>query len=268
MVCILIVIWDIIEIALSGDKPAEDRRKSPLVAMAFLVTACLVLLCVVTMLMRFEDLDEVQRLETEVKELTKQNQVVEKQRQEMGEYWNNAQQLTEVWLYRTVPRLDLYKEIHSHIEDSRSDTLLSAMRDANQCLELLESNLPALQVWRNDGSLSQEQKKRFGMALNTLCQEPELVQMLDRLHHVADSPIKQLGDGDAPKSKAPGNATNSFASSAGSFKPPSSFTSNAAELTGSFMAAGSSAMAAGSSAMAKKLQAGTSALTRAVSPRK
>ena len=51
-------------------------------------------------------------------------------------------------------------------------TALDIVRDANQCLELLEDKLPALEVWRNDGSLRLEAKKHFGKKLNHLCQEP------------------------------------------------------------------------------------------------
>lgn len=69
-----------------------------------------------------------------MKELARQNEQVEKQREKMTEFWSNAQQLTELWLYRTVPRLDLYKEVHNQLEDSRED-LLTQMAGANQQLE-------------------------------------------------------------------------------------------------------------------------------------
>merc|ERR1719476_471979 len=96
-----------------------------------LLAACISEVCLLVVLYRFEDLDTIQQLEREVKELAKQNQHVEQQREKMREFWNNAQQLTELWLYRTVPRLDLYKEIHSQLEDSSSEDLLAHISQAN-----------------------------------------------------------------------------------------------------------------------------------------
>ncbi|CAK9079005.1 unnamed protein product [Durusdinium trenchii] len=92
-------------------------------------------ICLIVMLMRFEELDIIQQLEREVKELARQNEQVEKQREKMTEFWSNAQQLTELWLYRTVPRLDLYKEVHNQLEDCSKEDLLTHMAGANQQLE-------------------------------------------------------------------------------------------------------------------------------------
>ena len=41
------------------------------------------------MLMRFEELDIIQQLEREVKELARQNEQVEKQREKMTEFWRH-----------------------------------------------------------------------------------------------------------------------------------------------------------------------------------
>merc|ERR550525_2170724 len=108
-------------------------------------------ICLLVMLYRFEEIDIIQQLEREVKELAKQNKQVEQQREKMREFWSNTQQLTELWLYRTVPRLDLYKELHSQLEDENEEDLLTNMTGANNALEMLENNLGALEAWRNDG---------------------------------------------------------------------------------------------------------------------
>merc|ERR1719401_2008374 len=109
--------------------------------------------CLFVMLCRFEEIDTIQQLEREVKELAKQNEHIEKQRERMREFWSNAQQLTELWLYRTVPRLDLYKELHSQLEDAEPQDLLMNISSANQQLEELDHNLGPLEDWRNDGHL-------------------------------------------------------------------------------------------------------------------
>merc|ERR1719422_2115859 len=108
------------------------------------------LACNVVVLINFENIDVVQKLEREVKELEEQNQQVGEQREKMKEFWGNTQNLTELWLYRTVPRLDLYKELHSQLEDENEEDLLTNITGANNALEALETNLGALECWRND----------------------------------------------------------------------------------------------------------------------
>jgi len=143
-------------------------------------------LCVTVVLMNFEDIDTVQKLEREVQELKEQNEVVGKQRENMKEFWSNAQNLTELWLYRTVPRLDLYKELHSQLEDENEEDLLTHISGANDALEDLEKRLGALEAWRNDGDLKTEDKKLFGKTVNELCQ---IGQFGDMLTHLQDDII-------------------------------------------------------------------------------
>lgn len=147
--------------------------------------------CLVTMLLKFEELDMVQQLEREVKELARQNEQVERQRERMRDFWGSAQQLTELWLYRTVPRLDLYKEVHSLLEDTEED-LLMKISSANQQLEELDSSLGALQAWRSDGTVSIDEKKSFGKAINALCQEQEFDTLLVKLEEVTSNGMKSL----------------------------------------------------------------------------
>merc|ERR550525_2080777 len=123
-------------------------------------------ICLLVMLYRFEEIDIIQQLEREVKELAKQNRQVEQQREKMHEFWSNTQQLTELWLYRTVPRLDLYKELHSQLEDQSSDDLLTSISSTNRMLEELDHRIGALEAWRNDGALKSDDKKQFGKAIN------------------------------------------------------------------------------------------------------
>merc|ERR1719343_1802698 len=120
----------------------------------FGIAATLVALaCNVVVLINFEDIDVVQKLEREVQELQEQNQQVGEQREKMKEFWSSAQNLTELWLYRTVPRLDLYKELHSQLEDEPEEDLLTHISGANNALQDLEDKLGELEYWRNDGQL-------------------------------------------------------------------------------------------------------------------
>lgn len=148
-------------------------------------------ICLMTMLLKFEEIDLIQQLEREVKLLAKQNEQVAQQRQKMREFWSNAQQLTELWLYRTVPRLDLFKEVHSLLEDTEDD-LLMKISSANQQLEDLEKHLCPLRAWRGDGPLGIDDKKYFGKMINELCQQQELDGILVKLEDVSRSGMKCL----------------------------------------------------------------------------
>jgi hypothetical protein len=149
------------------------------VGMAFVTQFCLIV-----MLIRFEQVDVLQQLEREVKTLAKQNEAVEGQSVRMREFWSNCQQLTELWLYRTVPRLDLYKEIHSQLEDAPAEDLLVNIQGANDQLQTLEKSLGPLEDWRKDGGLNTDSKKEFGRKINQLCQESDFPTVLNSLEEI------------------------------------------------------------------------------------
>lgn len=132
-------------------------------------------------LMRFEDIDVIHQLEREVQRLARNTALIEKQRQEMRDFWVEAQQLTELWLYRTVPRLDLCKELHSQLEDAPSEILLTHMATSNVLLEELTERLGALEHWRGGGELTLDVKKKFGKDIHQICQEQDFDTILTQL---------------------------------------------------------------------------------------
>jgi len=170
------------------EPPDKSVRLKNYILMFMIVVAQL---CLLTMILKFEEIDVVQQLEREVAVLAQQNEQVATQREKMREFWTKAQQLTELWLYRTVPRLDLYKEVHCLLEDA-DDDLLPKLSGCNEQLEGLESHLCALQAWRGDGDLKIEDKKCFGKIVNDLCQEQELDSLLVRLEEVSASGMRCL----------------------------------------------------------------------------
>jgi len=157
--------------------------------------------CLIVMLIRFEQVDVLQQLEREVKTLAKQNEAFEAQSARMKEFWSNCQQLTELWLYRTVPRLDLYKEIHSQLEDAPAEDLLVNIQGANDQLQTLEKSLGPLEDWRKDGHLKTDSKKDFGRKINQLCQEQDFSTVLSSLQDITanDTGLR------APRAIAPGD---------------------------------------------------------------
>merc|ERR1711879_633279 len=70
----------------------------------FLVESSILLL-----LARFEEVDAIQTLEREVRQLKDQTDKVQQQSEQMKKFWEEVQHITDIWLFRTVPRLDLHK---------------------------------------------------------------------------------------------------------------------------------------------------------------
>lgn len=194
-----------------SDDASEDlKSKTPTVALGFTLTFLEVVaaeICLLVCLARFEDIDVVQQLEREVKELVEQNKHVENQREKMREFWTSAQNLTELWLYRTVPRLDMLKEMHSQLEEASQTDLLMHISGANQCVEDLEAKLGDIQAWRNDDGLKTEakikteHKKEFSKAINNLCQVSDFKEMLNKLTDVTENHMSNLH----PLALPPGN---------------------------------------------------------------
>lgn len=146
------------------------------------VLVIIIQMVLVVVLIFFEDLDIVIRLEAEVRALQDQNEQLQRQREKMKEFWTNAQNLTEMWLYRTVPRLDLYQEVHKQLEDEEDDkNLLHNITGFNQALEHLESKLGAIEAWRGDGELKTSDKKLFGNELSKLVQITDSTEMIQSI---------------------------------------------------------------------------------------
>merc|ERR1711904_745201 len=95
--------------------------------------------CLVVLLIRFEQIDVIQRLEREVNELAAESDRIVERKEEMVKFWNSMQQLTDIWVHRTVPRLDLLKEVQGHLEDAPPEDVLALMAGANTRLEDLEN---------------------------------------------------------------------------------------------------------------------------------
>jgi len=149
-------------------------------------------ICIIILLTRFEEIDVIQQLEREVVQLKEAEKSVQVQREKMNDFWSQAQHLTELWLYRTVPRLDLYKEVHSHLEDAPYEAINPWMEKANKELEDIEKHLGPLEDWRNEGNLGLEQKKAFGKTINQLCQEQEFDEIAKRLEALNGGGLKCL----------------------------------------------------------------------------
>lgn len=160
----------------------KDKEKESRLNIVVVAEVALNIFCILVLLLRFEDIDVIQQLEREIRILKKNAEEVQEQHEKMNDFWGNAMELTELWLYRTVPRLDVYKEVHQHIEDfSNPAQLCNYMANANQSLQDLEQNLGDLGDWRQKGNFCIEDKKKFMNAMTTVTRTKDPQQQIEVL---------------------------------------------------------------------------------------
>merc|ERR1711920_1136274 len=117
-------------------------------------------------LTKFESIDELMRLEAEVKDLKARTQALNEKQSRMNAFWADVQNLADLWLHRTVPRLEVIKEAHNHLEYAKPEQLLDLMRKTNQALHQLENSVGPRQLWLKNGGIADDDKKRFGEVIH------------------------------------------------------------------------------------------------------
>lgn len=130
--------------------------------------------CLLCILVRFEAVDIIQRFAREHRKLQREKEAVKNKQEEMKEFWNTAQQVTDLWLYRSVPCLDLLHEIQTHIQDMSKREAIEALTSVNARLAELDAKLGPLKDWFQDGDLPDTAKKKFGAALGDVVGEEHL----------------------------------------------------------------------------------------------
>jgi len=190
LISAFVAAWGILalEFALRTKPKDEDKEKAASnLNITVVAEVALNIFCIFVLLLRFEDIDVIQQLEREVRILKRNADEVKEQHDHMNDFWGNAMELTELWLYRTVPRLDVYKEVHQHIEDfSNPNQLCNYMANANASLQDLEQNLGDLGDWRQKGNFAIEDKKKFMNAMNNVTRTKDPQQQMDALSKAVD----------------------------------------------------------------------------------
>jgi hypothetical protein len=157
----------------------------------------LFIFCLIVVLLRFEQIDIIQRLEREVEELAQDQKRITERKEQMVTFWNSMQQLTDLWVHRTVPRLDLLAEVQGHLQDAPPEDVLALMAGANARLEELENSLPELSLWRHSDNatateLTEESKKAFASRIEGLCQEEKLPKILHGINKVIEDQVLRI----------------------------------------------------------------------------
>merc|ERR1719330_134098 len=136
----------------------------------------------IMVLIKFESIDEVMRLEAEVKDLKARAKALEEKQQRMNTFWVEVQNLADLWLHRTVPRLEVIKEAHNHLEYAKPAEILTLMRNTNQALQQLENSVGPRKLWLKNGGISDDDKKRFGETIHGLANNTDLPAVIQGLN--------------------------------------------------------------------------------------
>jgi len=140
------------------------------------VVVCM--LCIAFVLYEFINIDLVQQLEGHVRHLKQQQLAIEERHRNVVEFYEAIQHLIDLWLHRTVPRLELMKHFHEGLKDAPSEEIVAVVSDMTANVHLLDQKLPALALWSTEEQLSAEVKKCIGDAMMELTKKNDVSETL------------------------------------------------------------------------------------------
>jgi len=147
--------------------------------------------CLTVILANFERIDGLMQLCADVQRLADQKQQVSEMKEEMSSFWNTVQGQVDLWLYRTAPRLELMKEVHVMVEDSKPDHVAQMLDMTNARLQKLEQNIGDVASWK-DGSASDESKRNVGESIRSASRgAPNLKDLLSQVDRALVDSIPQ-----------------------------------------------------------------------------
>jgi len=165
------------------------------------VMVCLV--CIVFVLHQFLDMDIIQQLEGQLRELQSKKKQVDEKRERLVGFFEAVQQLADLWTHRTVTRLELLKHLQEKLRDAPAGDHALLMGAINEKVDTLESSIPALEQWANKELITSEKKKLFGAAMADLYKDRgDLQATLDVMNEASGRIKATLADRPATQALA------------------------------------------------------------------
>jgi len=175
------------------------------------------LLCVVSTLACFEQIDEIAQLQRRIHGYRQRSERVKEQHRKANENWAKVQQLHDLWNYRTQPFLIIMGKIHRALDnqdreyaralelarrnagavtDVTPEQRLDWIKLANESLECLDRKLGPVKDWTKDGQapLDKEWKETIGRQLRE-AERQEDVDKLVQVLPLLTSDLRSLQDG-------------------------------------------------------------------------
>jgi len=179
------------------------------------------LICVVSTLACFEQIDEIAQLQRRIHGYRQRSERVKEQHRKANENWTKVQQLHDLWNYRTQPFLIIMGKIHRALDnqdreyaralelarrndgavtDITPEQRLDWIKLANESLDCLDRKLGPIKDWTKDGQapLDKEWKETIGRQLRD-AERQEDVDKLVQVLPLLTSDLRSLQD--APPSR-------------------------------------------------------------------
>lgn len=122
-------------------------------------------LCLLNALSKFAGMDKLAKLEHELKDLGLEVEAAKRRYNKMQEFHRRMQLLTNLWIFRTVPCLDLMTELHEALHDVSGEDSLLHIANANRIMGVVARGLGPLSLWYGDTALGEEKLKLIGERL-------------------------------------------------------------------------------------------------------
>eukprot|EP00435_Cladocopium_sp_Y103_P017692 s1546_g4.t1 len=118
------------------------------------------LICIAFVLHDFLDIDAIQRMEIQIKEMQATVAAVEERRQQMVDFFGRVHRLADFWLHRTLPRLELMKLCGDALEDAEEPEMEPLLVEIVTKVRKLEDSLLPISLWQKEGLKEADKKKR------------------------------------------------------------------------------------------------------------
>mmetsp|Transcript_109509 Transcript_109509/g.173005 ORF Transcript_109509/g.173005 Transcript_109509/m.173005 type:complete len:227 (+) Transcript_109509:3-683(+) len=156
------------------------------------VLLCVFLITITLTLIRFQDIDIVQRLAQEERNIQKETEEVQNRRQNMERYWASVKKQVDLWQHRTVPGLLLFRAFLDKLLRMDEDVVLDFMVNGNCALEQLNDSLGPLEKWFSDGEIPSTQKEQYLAAVRQTWREISKAKQDEKSGEIANQVIDSL----------------------------------------------------------------------------
>jgi hypothetical protein len=121
--------------------------------------------CLLNALANFAGVDRLAKLEQELKGLGLEVEAARRRYGKMQEFHRRMQLLTNLWIFRTVPCLDLMTELHEALHDASAEDARLHLANANGIMGVVARGLGPLSLWYGETALGEEKLKLMGERL-------------------------------------------------------------------------------------------------------
>lgn len=147
------------------------------------------LICITFVLHDFLDIDAIQRLEVQIKEMQAAVQAVEERRQYMLDFFSRVHRLSDFWLFRTLPRLELMKLCGDALEDAEDAEMAPLLVDIVSKVSNLEEALLPTELWQSEG-LTDAEKKKTSDCLSKIASQHDANHALQEMPSITEELIE------------------------------------------------------------------------------